>query len=39
MVVCVGSMVSDHLKWAWAPLILYWLDILSASMSIKEKTL
>jgi hypothetical protein len=30
-------MVSDHLKGAWAPLILSWLDILSASMSIQDK--
>ena len=36
-VVYVGSMVSDRLKRAWAPLILYWLDICSASMSIREK--
>jgi hypothetical protein len=30
-------MVYDHLKGAWAPLILKWLDILSASMNIQEK--
>ena len=35
-VVYVGSMVSDPLKGAWVPLILSWLDILSAFMSIQE---
>jgi hypothetical protein len=32
-----GSVVSDHMKGAWAPLILEWLDKLSGSMSIQEK--
>ena len=37
-VVYVGSMVRYRLQGAWAPLILSWPDILSASMSIQEKT-
>ena len=38
-VVYVGSMVSDHLKGAWTPLILLWLGFLSASMRFQEKIL
>jgi len=29
--------VSDYLKRTWEPLILEWLDILSASMGIQEE--
>jgi hypothetical protein len=30
-------MVSDHLKGTWASLILYGLDVVSASMAKREK--